>query len=234
MSYCVHCGVELAPSESACPLCETPVLDPHSPWTAPSSTLYPDKIENIKKHLNLRFGFRLSLLVLLTISALVIAVDSITADTLKWSYLVIGALVCFEVFVILPLCIKGYRPYMHISLDFAALAGYIFVIFLLSEGKNWYLHMALPLILCYYIFTMLVFFFIRRIENHILTRTSRVFACISLVLLATDAIVDNYLGSVFLNWSIFAGIPLIAISIFLFLLSRHKALRNSLHKRMFF
>ena len=28
MSYCVHCGVELAPSERDCPLCGTAVLNP--------------------------------------------------------------------------------------------------------------------------------------------------------------------------------------------------------------
>ena len=28
MSYCVNCGVELAPSEKNCPLCGTPVINP--------------------------------------------------------------------------------------------------------------------------------------------------------------------------------------------------------------
>ena len=32
MSYCVHCGVQLAPSEARCPLCQTPVVDPAAPY----------------------------------------------------------------------------------------------------------------------------------------------------------------------------------------------------------
>ena len=28
MAYCVHCGVKLAPSETKCPLCGVPALDP--------------------------------------------------------------------------------------------------------------------------------------------------------------------------------------------------------------
>ena len=31
MSYCVHCGVELADCEPKCPLCGTEVLDPKAP-----------------------------------------------------------------------------------------------------------------------------------------------------------------------------------------------------------
>jgi len=41
MSYCVHCGVELAPSEESCPLCKTPVLDPNQPWSEPEERPYP-------------------------------------------------------------------------------------------------------------------------------------------------------------------------------------------------
>ena len=37
MSYCVNCGVELAPSEKRCPLCGVEVVNPAKPWTEPEA-----------------------------------------------------------------------------------------------------------------------------------------------------------------------------------------------------
>ena len=41
MSYCVHCGVELADSEKRCPLCHTRVVDPASPDAGQGRPPYP-------------------------------------------------------------------------------------------------------------------------------------------------------------------------------------------------
>ncbi len=41
MSYCVHCGVELAESEARCPLCNTKVVDPAAPQQGNGKTPYP-------------------------------------------------------------------------------------------------------------------------------------------------------------------------------------------------
>lgn len=43
MSYCVHCGVELETGAAACPLCQTPVIDPTVPCAPsnPPPPLYP-------------------------------------------------------------------------------------------------------------------------------------------------------------------------------------------------
>ena len=43
MPYCVHCGVELESGTSACPLCETPVVDPAELGFPPPRPLYPEE-----------------------------------------------------------------------------------------------------------------------------------------------------------------------------------------------
>lgn len=43
MSYCVHCGVELDPTASFCPLCHTPVADPRQPVDTDSPKPFPTR-----------------------------------------------------------------------------------------------------------------------------------------------------------------------------------------------
>ena len=43
MSYCVHCGVELDPTASFCPLCHTPVADPRQPVDTASPKPFPTR-----------------------------------------------------------------------------------------------------------------------------------------------------------------------------------------------
>ncbi len=44
MSYCVHCGVKLAPSEARCPLCQTPVVDPVTPYDPSVPKEFPTRV----------------------------------------------------------------------------------------------------------------------------------------------------------------------------------------------
>ena len=52
MSYCVNCGVELDPSLTSCPLCNTPVVNPNETNTEKPDSPYPtDKgqVEMVKR-----------------------------------------------------------------------------------------------------------------------------------------------------------------------------------------
>ena len=45
MSYCVNCGVELEPSLTSCPLCNTPVINPNELTEIKSRIPYPTQKE---------------------------------------------------------------------------------------------------------------------------------------------------------------------------------------------
>ena len=47
MSYCVNCGVELGISLKECPLCNTPVINPHVEMIS-SDTFFPSEGGDIK------------------------------------------------------------------------------------------------------------------------------------------------------------------------------------------
>ena len=54
MSYCVNCGVKLAPSEKKCPLCGVPVVNPRDPWVEPSHRPYPKQVERVMHRIDRR------------------------------------------------------------------------------------------------------------------------------------------------------------------------------------
>ncbi len=66
MSYCVHCGVELAPSEEKCPLCKTPVMDPNQAWREPEERPYPERLEVVPPHIDRQYGAQLASTFLMT------------------------------------------------------------------------------------------------------------------------------------------------------------------------
>lgn len=235
MSYCVHCGVELSKSENACPLCGTPVLDPKSPWLSPSTTPYPDyQIESIKSHINQSFAIKLSLLILIAISAIVLAVDGLSSDEPFWAFFVIGALICFEVIFIMPFFTRGIRPYFHIILDHIAIALYVFLIFTLTKGKSWYLHLAFPIILNSFLYLISLTYTLRRKRLKGFAKGAIFLSLTSINLILLELIIDVYIDKLFISWSIFSSIPLLAIAIFLLILSQKNGLKENLHKKMFF
>ena len=52
MSYCVNCGVELDRSAKACPLCNTPVINPNELQRKEQKTPFPQEkgqVETVNK-----------------------------------------------------------------------------------------------------------------------------------------------------------------------------------------
>lgn len=91
MSYCVHCGVKLAPSEARCPLCKTPVVDPVTPYDPSVPKEFPTRVR--EQHLEINPGATLVLAaVLLAVPSLIcLFVDLLVSGGLTWSPYPIGA-----------------------------------------------------------------------------------------------------------------------------------------------
>ena len=85
MSYCVHCGVKLAPSEARCPLCQTPVVDPVTPYDPSVPKEFPTRVR--EQHLEINPGATLVLAaVLLAVPSLIcLFVDLLVSGGLTWS-----------------------------------------------------------------------------------------------------------------------------------------------------
>ncbi len=93
MPYCVHCGVEMESGTPACPLCETPVVDPAELGFPPPRPLYPaEKPAGIPK------VSRRAILILFSLLSLIPAFVTLTCDLsltgrVTWSAYVLGAAV---------------------------------------------------------------------------------------------------------------------------------------------
>lgn len=233
MSYCVHCGVELAPSEKTCPLCQTPVCDPVCPWEPPEKMPYPDRVEDIMRHIDLSYGRRLALLVLLIPSLVVLAVNLLSNGAVSWSLYVIGALACFYTWIMVPFFYRFKRPYAYISLDFIMLALYLLLIALMAGGMGWYWTLALPVLLSVGLLCLLISLAVRRLEWQPLVRAAAVCLLLAAFLVTLDFLADRYMGQVSLNWSVYAGLPLVVLGAIFFTLEKKKGLKDRIKKHLF-
>lgn len=140
--YCIHCGVELAPSEKVCPLCGTRVFHPDFPQPEGTPT-YPAARGERQEEVS-----RSGLLFVLTMLALLPAVICLLCDwringRIVWSGFVAGGLALFYVLAVLPLWFRRPNPVIFVPVGFAAIILYLLYIDLAVEG-GWFLRFAFP------------------------------------------------------------------------------------------
>lgn len=146
MSYCVHCGVELDPTAASCPLCGTHVHDPQSPRDAVSPPPYPTGSSTVE----LPGKGELALLLTVILCAVAAACGLLNVFLKPgrlWSLYVIGALLTVWFWLILPIFLPKLHRAAKVLLDGAAVALYLFLISVDLNGRDWYLGLALPIVL---------------------------------------------------------------------------------------
>ena len=120
MSYCVNCGVKLDPSLKYCPLCNTPVINPHDLSKMQPISPFP------KEKGQVEVVRRKDLAILLSVSLTAAGLCSLLLNLLVfrqhlWSLYVIGACVLIWVMSI-PAVIYTKLP-IYLSLLFDGLAA---------------------------------------------------------------------------------------------------------------
>lgn len=233
MSYCVHCGVRLAPSEKNCPLCGTEVINPSAPWQPPEKMPYPDRVQDILRRIDLRYGQKLALLLVLMPSLVVAAVNLLADGSTLWSLYVVGALACLYTWIAVPFFCRMKRPYLYMALDFVMLAAYVLLIALLAGGAGWYFALALPLIAAVALYCTGVGLAVRRVEWAPLVRAALVHALTALLLLALEYITDRFMGAAQLGWSVYAGLPLAVLAAMCLTVEKKKGLKERVRKHLF-
>lgn len=233
MSYCVHCGVELDTSEKCCPLCLTPVNDPASPLKS-TKPPYPSRTETVDKHIDRRFGIRLTSILLLIPMAVVLVCDLAVSGGVTWSLYVMGALLCLSCWVLLPLAYNAPRPYLYIQTDISSIALYLLLISLITDGLRWYLPLALPMTLMAGASATVITLIIRRASLIGLDKVAGILVTLAFLLIGFETAIDNYLGSVVnLNWSPYAFAALIATGLALHFVEKNANLKESIRKRLY-
>lgn len=233
MSYCVHCGVELAQGTAQCPLCQTRVIDP-SETGAPAQASQPEQVEMVIDRIDRAYGRRLSMFLLMVPVVTVTLLDVLNGNPLSWSPYVTGALICLYCWFFVPVFFKFRRPYAYVAVDTLALCSYLFLIACMTDGIGWYLRLALPVVVLVGLAILGVFWAARRIQLPILYRASLGLTVLALFLLALEALTDLWTtGQVQINWSVFAAIPLGVIALMCLYFERNEPLKREIRKRLF-
>ncbi|MBQ9942631.1 MAG: hypothetical protein IJP03_06470 [Christensenellaceae bacterium] len=236
MSYCVNCGVKLAPSEKKCPLCQVPVINPISPWTQPDekNRPYPRQVEKIMTRIDRRFGAVLGSLILLIPTLLTVLCNMLIEGGITWSAYVLGAYVCLNVWVLFPFWLKKHSLALCWVLDSAVTFLYLGLIHHLTGHGGWLLPLGLPLGLLACLLTGLIMLLFRRELLATLYKTAGLFATLGLGACLTELVLDVYIHGIFAPmWSLFVLVSCLIIALLLFTLEKRNKLKEQIRRRLF-
>ena len=237
MSYCVNCGVELAASETACPLCSTVVINPNEEMSGPRERPYPAYLETVARSVDKRYFSGLAAVLLFIPVLLCLIIDGLTgAPGLEWSGYVVGAIGVIMVVVLLPLGWgrKGVGVYM--ALDIAAILAYLFFIDAAVDGLKWFLPLAAPITLTAGgILWLQLHYFTQRRTKGILVFIAILLFGAGAITVAVEVFVHRYQGlSMMPHWSLYALVPCALTGAAFLILNRRNNWKESVKKRLFF
>lgn len=234
MSYCVNCGVELDSTLEACPLCNTPVINPNEIPYRKSITPFPvekGQVEEVKrKDLAILFSILLA-----TIAVTCGLLNFLVFDVTKWSFLVIG--VCMLLWVMFVPLFWDIKKNVYVALfcDGVALALYLYMITFVTSSMDWFLRLALPIAVLITVVAELLAVCIRKIPRSFLTNLLFFFVTIAVLCVGIELLIDNFLGiRLWLTWSAVVLTVCMIISIMLITMLSHKRIRNAVRKRLHF
>lgn len=234
MSYCVNCGVKLAASEAKCPLCNTVVINPNEVGEDKKESPYSHKYEEYpRRQINLKYLTQIILTILAVGVFVQTLCDFLISLSISWSLYAIGAfglLICFA----LPILTKLKSPYIATMIDVVALALYIYIIALMTDGELWYYEFYLPLhvLSSIYVFCMVIFLRKKRRNYFRAGGVSLLFVCFLLILI--ELLLDIFIvGKVYLIWSLCCAPLLVAIAVLLLVIAARPKLREEMSRRLY-
>ena len=235
MSYCVHCGVELADSEEKCPLCYTPVIDPSRTEKTEESPLYPQKTEFFPSRINRRFLAFLFSIVLLIPFGVVIVIDVLTGPgSITWSLYVLGAELCVWTFSVFPVICPGISVYFYILLDYASAGLYLLLIETALEKEGWFLPLGLPLTISACAATLISAFVWQNGKHGNTGKLGWTWFVISFLVTGVDVLIKNFVSSSLVpSWSLYAAVPLLVFSVLLIIISKSTRVNEWIKKNLF-
>lgn len=139
--YCIKCGVQLADTETSCPLCQTRVYHPDIP-SPQAEPLYPNIAPVHKTAKRWSIMLVLTILYLLPISICLVADVSVNGH-MDWSGYVSGSLCVFFAMAMLPNWFKHPNPVIFVPVSFGVITAFLLYI-CYATGGSWFLSFALP------------------------------------------------------------------------------------------
>ena len=230
--YCINCGVELADSETVCPLCGTRVFHPDMPRQQGEPPFPPDPMGHPEEVNRSGVLFILTMLAVLPIVICILCDWSVNGAIL-WSGYAAGGVALLYILAVLPLWFKRPNPVIFVPVDFAAIA--LFLLYVnYATGGHWYLSFALPvtgaaaLLVCAMV-TLLKYLpgAALYICGGALILSGGLAVLVEFLLNLTFGLHDTFL------WSIYPLAVGVVLGAMLLVIAVSKPLRRSLHRKFF-
>lgn len=236
MSYCVNCGVELAKSEKACPLCSVEVINPKALWQESAERPYPKYIQSFVKRIDRRYFATLIGLFLIIPILVTIIYDLLSGGSISWSAYVVGALALLYIFIVLPFYFKRYHSVIFLSVNCIAVLLYLFFIERLNGG-DWFFGIGMPIAIAASVFIIFLALVFKRKKKQtgFFIKTALVLIASGVFVLGLELILSlNRLGVFVLNWSFYAFVPCALLGFIAFVLEHRKNLKERIRRRLFY
>lgn len=234
MALCPNCKVEVGNSVRHCPLCHAmiqsgdPLPFPHQSF--PEHIIDPEDQSQLTPREKRTIFLELYTICSLIAAIVVLAIDLLVDQRLRWSLYPIVSFACLWLLVCIPLILAGH-PWLILSVLGPSTLLFLFLLDTIDGRVEWFLPLGLPLGLLLEIAivacgTLTVTARRKGINIIAITLVGAVFVC-----MGVDIMVNLYLQHVFLiSWSaivVLAGIPLAG---FLFFMHYRIVNRASLRK----
>lgn len=234
MSYCVNCGVELDASAKSCALCNTPVYNPNEIRKEPVFTPYPTEHGQVEKVKRKDMGILLSI-VFLTTAITCGLLNGFAFSGTRWSLAVIG--VCIMLWVIMiPVVIYTRQPiYLSLLYDGIAIAGYLYMLTVMTGSKEWFWGLGLPIVLLVTVLIEAVTLAMRKLPKSFLTNSLYIITAIAFLCPGLELLIDRYLErKLRLGWSAVVLTVCVIVDITVITMLSLRRLRNAVRRRLHF
>ena len=145
MSYCVNCGVELDRSAKACPLCNTPVINPNELLRKEQKTPFPQEKGQVETVNKKDMGILMTVLVIATAVTCGL-LNAFVFTGAKWSLAVIGVCAILWVIMIPVVIYTRLSIYLYFLLDGMVVGIYLYMLTFLTRESAWFWGLGLPLV----------------------------------------------------------------------------------------
>lgn len=215
MTICAHCGVELDTGIKICPLCGFDTESKEKQEFV--SDNYPSEILKLQKKEKKRFLWELSAVIAFSAIVVCTLVDLLVSKGLKWSlYADIPVSAIWVVLTFFRFINK--KPVLLSTLILVTFLAALFLVDLISEEKQWFLPVGLPVTLAAFLATGIVIVLYRTARFKGLNIIAAALVVLAGFCILLEITLDAYLnGVVHLRWSLIAAISVVPVAlVFLF------------------
>ena len=236
MSYCVNCGVELADTEKACPLCFVEVINPKNPYNPDFERHYPNiPVAGVVSHhrdLILPVGMVMLIPVFICVTC-----DLLTTRRLSWSPFVVASLALLSGFLLPPLAMSLTRSKVMacLGIDWVVLFFFLLALDRMTPGR-WFAPVALPFLAVAGLVSFGLASLLLYVVSHRLVRIALTFFAIGLLSLCCDFLIKQNASENFqfpVGWSLFVLVPCLLIGVLLIVINHNQRLKEDMRQRFF-